>query len=242
MTNSILVASGKGGAGKSTVSAFLGEALASRGQSVLLVELDSGLRSLDVALGLSSDVVLDFGDVIRGSEPQEAILSCPFCPRLSVLCASGSTAEITMETLVQVLMAMDGKFDTVIWDCPAGIGEALSAAAKVSSMALVVATPDPSSVRAAYRAGLVLRSEKLENRRLIINRCPKDPKKLHPLKDLDEVIDQTELPLLGVLWDDPATRIAFNTGVSLPIDSPNFKPFSDLAGRILGEHIALGIQ
>lgn len=242
MTKTILVVSGKGGAGKSTISAFLGEALVARGQSVLLVELDSGLRSLDVALDVAKDVVLDFGDVARGAESQGAVMACPFCPNLSVLCAAGSAASVQVETLVRILTASQGKFDYVIWDCPAGIGEALSAAAKISSLALVIATPDPSSIRAAHRAGLVLRSENLENRRLIINRCPKDPKKLRPLKNLDEVIDQTEIQLLGVIWDDPSTRIAFNTGKPLSKESPNLKNFADLAGRILGERIPLDIR
>ena len=64
MAKIILVASGKGGVGKSTVSALLGEAFAFGKSPVLLVELDSGLRSLDVALGVSEQVVFDMGDIV----------------------------------------------------------------------------------------------------------------------------------------------------------------------------------
>ena len=67
MAKIILVASGKGGVGKSTVSALLGEAFAFKKSPVLLLELDSGLRSLDVALGVSEHVLFDMGDIIRGS-------------------------------------------------------------------------------------------------------------------------------------------------------------------------------
>ena len=67
MAKIILVASGKGGVGKSTVSALLGEAFAFGKSPVLLLELDSGLRSLDVALGVSEHIVFDMGDIIRGS-------------------------------------------------------------------------------------------------------------------------------------------------------------------------------
>ena len=65
MAKIILVASGKGGAGKSTVSALLGEAFAFKKSPVLLVELDSGLRSLDVALGVTENIVLHSANFCR---------------------------------------------------------------------------------------------------------------------------------------------------------------------------------
>ena len=67
MAKTILVASGKGGVGKSTVSVFLAEALAAGKSNVLVLELDSGLRNLDVSLGLTGDILFDLGDILRGS-------------------------------------------------------------------------------------------------------------------------------------------------------------------------------
>ena len=242
MTKTILVASGKGGVGKSTVSAFLGQALALRGNRVLLVELDCGLRSLDVALGVAKDVALDFGDVARGCEPEKAVMPCSFCSGLSVLCAAGSRISVETETLRRIFDFASKNFDFLLWDCPAGIGEPLDAAKGFCNLALVIATPDPSSIRAAQRAGTLLRDEKVIGRRLIINRCPENPKKLAPIQNLDEIIDQTELQLLGVLWDDPKTRLAFDSGALLGNESPNRKNFADIAGRILGERIPLGFK
>ena len=77
MAKVILVASGKGGVGKSTVSALLGEALAQAGHATLLAELDSGLRSLDVALGVTESVLFDMGDVARGGAPADSVMPCP---------------------------------------------------------------------------------------------------------------------------------------------------------------------
>ena len=97
MAKIILVASGKGGAGKSTVSALLGEAFAFKKSPVLLVELDSGLRSLDVALGVTENIVFDMGDIIRGScEIKDAVINCPFCPNLSLISAAAKPIMVIL--------------------------------------------------------------------------------------------------------------------------------------------------
>ena len=94
MAKVILVASGKGGVGKSTVSALLGQALAAAGHKTLLAELDSGLRSLDVALGVAESVAFDMGDIARGTPPEQTLLDCPFCPGLSVICAGAEPSSV----------------------------------------------------------------------------------------------------------------------------------------------------
>ncbi len=239
----ILVASGKGGAGKSTVSALLGEAMAFLGKHVLLIELDSGLRSLDVALGVTKNLVFDFGDVLRGSvDIANAAMPCPFCKNLSVVCAAMNPAAISEGSLHSICSTISQDFDFIIFDCPAGIGETLSAAAQTADIALIVATPDPSSIRAARSAGLVLKNNSVPERRLVIERCPQKVRKLAPIKNLDEIIDGTELQLIGVVWEDAQTRCAMDSGQALGPDSPNYKPFRELAKRIFGEKIPLGFK
>ena len=102
MAKVILIASGKGGVGKSTVSALLGEALAFAGHPTLLAELDSGLRSLDVALGVTAGVLFDMGDVARGCAPADAVMQCPFCEKLSLICASASNAAVDEKTILSI--------------------------------------------------------------------------------------------------------------------------------------------
>lgn len=243
MAEIILVASGKGGAGKSTVSALLGEALAFSGKRVLLLELDSGLRSLDVALGVTKNLVFDLGDIVRGSANiPDAAMPCPFCKNLSVICAAAGPARITEEILRSVCGAVSADFDCVILDCPAGIGEGFAAAAAVAGLALVVATPDPSSIRAAGAAARALREKAVPKSRLVIERCPKRAKKLAPIKDLDEIIDGAELQLIGVIWEDPETRRAMDSGAPLTPDSPNYKAFRNLGRRVFGERVPLGFK
>lgn len=243
MAKIILVASGKGGAGKSTVSALLGEALAFSGKRVLLLELDSGLRSLDVALGVTKNLVFDLGDIVRGSaDIQSAAMPCPFCKNLSVICAAANSEPVSKEPLQNICAAVSADFDCVILDCPAGIGESLSAAAEVADLALVVATPDPSSIRAAGAAGRALRAKTALERRLVIERCPKKARKLAPINNLDEIIDGAELQLIGVIWEDPETRRAMDSGSALSPDSPNHKAFRDLGKRVFGERVPLGFK
>ena len=106
----------------------------------------------------------------------------------------------------------------------------------------MVTTPDPAAVRAAASTGRFLEKEGVCARRLVIERCPKKPKKLEPFANLDEVINGAETRLIGVIWDDPATRAAVDSGKPLPSDSPNKKMFCDLAERLLGRRISIGFK
>lgn len=81
-----VVTSGKGGAGKSTVTAGLGCALARQGRKVLLVDGDAGLRSLDLMLGIGGSAVYDMADIFAGNcEPIRAIYPSPTSPNVFVL-------------------------------------------------------------------------------------------------------------------------------------------------------------
>ena len=243
MSKIILVASGKGGAGKSTVSALLAEAFASKKHPTLVIELDSGLRSLDVAFGVTENIVFDLGDIVRGScNIRDAVVPCSFCEGLALIPAAAKPAAVTFETIEKISFELSDDFEYIILDCPAGIGETLENAAKCAELGLVVATPDPSSIRGARSAGALLASISVPQRRLIIERCPRKAKSLSPIKNLDEIIDGSELQLIGVIWEDPMTRSAMDSGNPLAFESPNYQTFRDLSERIRGRYIPLGFK
>lgn len=243
MAETILVASGKGGVGKSTVSVFLSEALAAEKSSVLILELDCGLRNLDVSLGLSGDIVFDFGDIVREScDIKGAVYPCRFRPNLSLIPAALKPFEVAPDDIKNIISHFNEQFDYIIIDCPAGLGDAFESAAKCADMALVVATPDPSSIRGARTTGAELLSLGLKKRRLVIERCPQKAKDLAPIKNLDEIINGTELQLIGVIWEDSDVRIAMDSGTPLDVDSTNYKTFRDLSERIRGKYIPLGFK
>ncbi len=243
MAKIVLVASGKGGAGKSTVSALLGEALAVKGHKTLVIELDSGLRSLDVALGVPDSIVFDMGDIVRRScNIPDAITNCPFCSGLSLITAAAKPEPVSAKTIREIAAAVGNEYEFIILDCPAGIGEGLQNAAVTADIALVVATPDPSSVRGAQSAGALLKEAGVKNVRLVIERCPQKAKKLSPIKNLDEIIDKSEIRLIGVIWEDPAVRNAMDTGTPVNYESPNYQTFRNIAERLCGKNIPLGFK
>ena len=62
----IVVTSGKGGVGKTTVTATLGRKLARNGYRVVLIDGDVGLNNLDVVTAIERRVVYDMTDVLQG--------------------------------------------------------------------------------------------------------------------------------------------------------------------------------
>ena len=120
-----VVTSGKGGAGKSTVTAGLGCALARLGRKVLLVDADAGLRSLDLLLGIGGAAVYDIADVFAGNcEPIRAIYPSPICSGVFVAPAPVSLEQLCAPEDMRLLCrGFSRYYDDVIIDCPAGVGQ-----------------------------------------------------------------------------------------------------------------------
>lgn len=103
----IMVCSGKGGTGKSTVSVLLGACLARLGRKTLLVELDSGLRSVDIIAGVYGRTVYDIEDVLCGRcEGAKAVVPSPLYPGLSVISAPYEGGAVEAAPLGRLLTAM----------------------------------------------------------------------------------------------------------------------------------------
>ena len=130
----VMVASGKGGTGKSTLSVMLGARLAAAGGKVLLIELDSGLRSVDIIAGVYGKTVYDIADVLSGRcEGAKAVVASPVYPGLSVISApyewSGTVQPAALKKLLDKLSPV---FDWVLVDTAAGLGAPFKAALAVS--------------------------------------------------------------------------------------------------------------
>ena len=144
----VMICSGKGGTGKSTVSVLLGAGLARLGRKVLLVELDSGLRSVDIIAGVYGRTVYDIEDVLCGRcEPAMAIVPSPLYAGLSVISATYEGGEVAAVPLGRLLQAVRPYFDFILLDTAAGMGAPFTAAATVADRAQLVLTPDPVALR-----------------------------------------------------------------------------------------------
>lgn len=235
-----VITSGKGGAGKSTVAAGLGCALARRERRVLLVDGDAGLRSLDVMLGFAGTAVYDVADVIAGDcAPADAVYPSPVCPGVFVMPAPVELDRLPKpEDMVSLCRGMAQYYDDVIVDCPAGIGRGFESAVAGVDRALVVTTPDLVCARDAQILARLLREKKIPAR-LVINRLRAKPVRRGKMPDIDELIDMASLQLIGVLPEDEAVAIANAYGKPLPADCQAAKCFANIAARYLGETVPL---
>ena len=251
-----VITSGKGGVGKSTISAGLGCALACRGKRVLLIDGDAGLRSLDSMLNIDQQVVFDISDIVNGNcEPIRAIYSCENSvglPNLFVLPAPARERDVlhpkVMKRLVEILAPY---YDHVLIDCPAGVGRGFASAVAAAQRALVVTTPNPVCIRDSDKVRQLLNQMGMPIQRLVINRFHKDTfYKLDQYEDLDTIIDATGIRLIAVVPEDTAlmgnipeaVMRVMNNSVQrffAPKNSPGALALHRLASRLEGENVPL---
>lgn len=209
MGEAIAVLSGKGGTGKTSITAALATALASEGNRVLCIDCDVGLRNLDIPLGLSDTASLSFLDVCEGGYALEQLAAHPLFPTLYFLTApmSRRAEQIDADAFAAMVLSAREKFDYIFLDAPAGVDAGFRLAAVKADRVLLVTGSDPAAVRDAGRTGQVLELMGKENVRLIVNRI--SPKLVSTMDlTVDDVMDNAGLPLIGVVPEDPNVVLA----------------------------------
>ena len=236
----VVVTSGKGGTGKSTVSAGLAYALARLGKRILLIDGDAGLRSLDLMLGVGGNTVYDISDVFAGRcEPIKAVYASPVFQNVFMIPAPLSLQQLCSPgDMKRLVRGLSQYYDVVIVDCPAGIGKGFETAAAAAEQALVVSTPDMVCARDAHILSDLLREKQIPAR-LIINRLR--PRKIMDgsMPDIDQIIDESALQLLGVIPEDETVAVANANGRPLPLDCNAALCFSNIAHRFIGDQVLL---
>lgn len=239
----IMVASGKGGTGKSTTAVYTGAQLAAAGSRVLLIELDSGLRSVDIIAGVYGKTVYDIEDLMAGRcAAEKAVVQSPLYPGLSVISAPYSGGQIRPAALQRLTEGFAGHFDFILLDTAAGMGDAFCAAAAVSELALLVLTPDPVALRDGRIVADWLYAHSRVTPRLVLNRVDPARQRKSAVPDLDECIDTVAAQLIAVLPESAAVQRAAAAGTALPENEPAFRAYHNLAARLRGNHIPLFIR
>lgn len=244
MGEAIVITSGKGGVGKTTTTANLGTALALMDKKVCLIDTDIGLRNLDVVMGLENRIIYDIVDVIEGRcRLSQALIRDKRFSDLSLLPAAQTSdkSAVTEEGMIEIINELKSEYDYIIIDCPAGIEQGFQNAIAGADKAIVVTTPEKSSVRDADRIiGLIEQSE-MERPRLIINRIRNHMMKDGDMLDIDSIVQILSIDLLGIVIDSDDVIKASNHGEPVALE-PNNKAsiaYRNIARRILGETVPL---
>lgn len=229
------ITSGKGGVGKSTVSAGLSLAFASQGYNTLIIDMDEGLRCLDLMLGIDDKIVLDLSDILQGREISDAVYSIN--DKLHLIPAPQKTGMLDAYLLASFVANVKDLYDVIIFDFPAGIDFSLYETLPKDSLFLTVAFPDAVTVRDAATVSQLLSKMGL-NSRLIINRYDYKFLKRRFYKNLDDIIDEAGLQLIGVL-PVSAELQSLSHGIPLKKKSKPMKALIRISKRLMGEHILL---
>lgn len=237
----IVVASGKGGVGKSTLSAQLGKFFAQRGIKTLLVDCDAGLSSLDVMLNCSDRNVFSWYDVYtQKCEYSDAQIE--ISENLYLLPSPKTATDDPDHDIVNSVLAhADEDFEIILIDAPAGLNEGLSRAAAAAQFALVVATADEISVKAAAAVENALTQAGIKQTRLLINRYDIKAAKKGKLLTVDEIINKTFVQLLGIVPEDKNIMYSTVTG-EIKQKNKFSKAINRIALRILGENVELSLS
>ena len=237
-----MIASGKGGTGKSTVAVFLAGQLAATGRPTLLVELDSGLRRVDIISGVYGRTVYDIEDVLSGAcEGSKAVVKSPFADGLSIISAPVSGGMVQTAALQHFCSRMKPFFEEIVIDTAAGLEAPFQAAAAVSDRAVLVINPDPVCVRDGRVVSDLLYDGGLTRQRLVINRLQPERLRRFGIPDLDWCIDQVAVRLLGVVPESDAIALCGATGAPLPAASREAEIFRRMARRLNGDECPLVI-
>jgi len=241
---SIVITSGKGGVGKTTTTANIGTALAALGKTVVVIDGDTGLRNLDVLMGLENRIVYTIIDAIEGRcRLKQALIKDKRFPNLCLLptAQTRDKNDIKPQQMLNIVLELKKDFEYVLIDSPAGIEQGFENAVIGADRALIIVNPEITSVRDADRVIGKLDSKGIENHRVIINRLNHEMTENGDMLNVDDILEILSVKLLGVVPDDRNITISTNKGEPIVTTEGTLAgtAFINIARRITGEDIPL---
>ncbi len=249
-----MIASSKGGVGKSTAALGIAKQLAVSGEEVLLCDLDFGNACLDILMGVEDKVMYTVGDVAKGRcKPEDAVLKEDATEHkgLSLMpCPAGGHIKITefgegdsvsaCDVIAGVRSASDKlECSCVVIDTGAGVSPLTDAAAEYADTVLVVASHTPISLRAAEGTVARLSESGVQDIRLVVNSFEAEAtvKRKGSRKGLLDIIDMSRAPLAGVVPYDYSLLLCHEGLGGGSLDSE--RAFCNIARRLMGEEVPL---
>lgn len=241
---SIVITSGKGGVGKTTTTANIGTALAALGHKVVVIDGDTGLRNLDVLMGLENRIVYTIIDAIENRcRLSQALIKDKRYQNLCLLptAQTRDKDDIKAEDMLAVVQELKKEFDYVLIDSPAGIEQGFENAVIGADRAIIVVNPEVTSVRDADRVIGKLDAKGLENHSVIVNRLNYEMTKNGDMLDKEDIIEILSVDLIGIVPDDRSITISTNKGEPIVLEEAALagQAFRNIAKRIVGEQVPL---
>lgn len=238
----ITITSGKGGVGKTTATANLAAALATKGRKVVAIDADVGLRNLDLVMGLENRIVYDLVDVIEGRcKLRQAMIRDKRTEGLYLVPAAQSRdkSAVSPSDMVLICDELRADHDYILIDSPAGIERGFRNAVAAADDVLIISNPEVSSVRDADRIIGLLEAAEKNTPRLVINRIKPEMVAQGDMLGINDVLDVLMIELIGVVPEDEQVIVAANKGqpVVLGNNSLASQAFSNIARRIEGEDV-----
>ncbi len=237
MARVIVMTSGKGGVGKTTVTANLGMHLAKKNYRVCMLDMDIGLNNLDVVMNVEDRVVYTMMDVIENRcRIKEALIQDDNYPLLYILSSGGLNYNLTIQIsqIKAIVTELKTTFDFVLIDCPAGIDAGFKRAVSCADEAIVVTTPHLSSLRDADKVITILSSYDIERKRFVINRARGDLIQDKIMFDVYDIGKTLGIEFGGVIPEDDKIINITSDNVT------NFKVPVNRAFDIFAENIITG--
>ena len=238
----ITITSGKGGVGKSTTTANLALGLALAGKRVVAIDLDIGLRNLDMILGLENRIVYDIVNVVeKVCKVKQALIKDKRVDNLFLIAAAQTRdkSAVKPEQVIELTNELKKDFDYIILDSPAGIEGGFRNAMLPADEVIIVTTPEISAVRDADRVIGILEANDKKEMSLIINRINPSLVKKGDMMSKDDVLQVLNIPLIGVVPEDENIVSYTNIGEPsiLHSDSPSGKAYKNITQRLLGKDV-----
>ena len=238
MGNVIVVASGKGGVGKTMFTANMGAKLAQKGNKVVLIDMDLGLRSLDICLGLENRVVYDLSDILSGlCRIKQALIKDRRFGEFYLISATYNTEKVDITPLHMKVLCerLKEKFDYIIFDAPAGVGSGLELAMSVADLAIIVTTPEYVSLRAADNLDSIMLRNGIKKRVYVVNKIKVDLIEMGMLPSITEIRSILKPPMLGAIQYDDNIHIAYNNGTPIVLRENSYieRNFDKIVDRLI---------